>query len=227
MVALLFLGLVQLSAVTSAVVIAKQQPDCNCNKECAASDVAAAAGVVPRSALQAQSSHKALRRLEAEVEDPLVDAPAGATTENVVVAPAPAPLAFLDKRSAGWHHGQKKQKQEQNSIAAADSESGCPPGQPCNCGCNCHGGLKPAFVPIPPMAPLPKYPPPWFALPCPPWGCPCKFAVCQPGITHGAPAYAWIAPLASVGAPPDVVGGLDHGIIPPLGGDLPPRGTVD
>merc|ERR1719217_1779521 len=44
---------------------------------------------------------------------------------------------------------------------------------------------KPAAVGLPPPGP-PTYPPPWYRKPSPTYS-PCKFAVCDPGITHPLP----------------------------------------
>lgn len=82
----------------------------------------------------------------------------------------------------------------------------------CDCGC---------FLPSKPVAQdnfVPTYPPPWWAAPCPPWGCACRFGICIPGVTHGKtnmnPAY----PIPA----PSIPGGLSIGKNAPL----PPQPTT-
>jgi len=100
------------------------------------------------------------------------------------------------------------QKFKSKTVVQQSSKTVCPPGMPCSCGCHCTGGAW-AWAPAPTAPPPPpKYPLAWYMLPCPPWGCACRYGVCAPGVTHGKDPYQWIMDPFPIGAP-GLPGGLE------------------
>lgn len=66
-----------------------------------------------------------------------------------------------------------------------------------DCDCGCFSAWKPAAQ----NHIVPTYAPPWWAAPCPPWGCACRFGICVPGVTHGNPNFGPIYPIPEPGIP--------------------------